>query len=127
MWAMDAVSFRFIVANEDAARLFGYTREVLLLLTMYDVLAPEERGRFDATFGTRNLGGDAGEWACRWPDDSRFRVRFRHYESVLEGNLVTLAWAVKITGHLVLNAPLLPDIRGCQMSDDSRVQSSWYD
>lgn len=127
MWAVDASSFRFIVANQDAARLFGYAREALLLLNMYDVLAPEERARFDATFARRDTSGDAGEWVCRWPDDSQFRLRFRYYETVIHGNSVVLAWAVKVTGHVVVRTPVLPEIMGSEMSDDSRAQSSWYD
>ena len=123
MWAVDASSFRFIAANEDAGRLFGYSREALLLLTMYDVLAPEERQRFDVRFSAGKRCGDAGEWACRWPNGSRFRVAFRHYETIIDGNLVILAWAVKVVGHLVMIAPMLPKPDDASVSDDSRAQS----
>jgi PAS domain S-box-containing protein len=127
MWAMDATSFRFVVANQDAARLFGYSKEALLLLTIYDILMPDEWARFQTTFGPGNRNGDSGEWKCRWPDGSHFAVGFRQYETVINGNEVILAWAVKIIGHLVLAAPLFPDINGQPATSDVSRAHSCYD
>jgi PAS domain-containing protein len=105
MWAVDANSFRFVVANDDAVELYGYVKPALLLLTFFDVLAPEERERFRLRFATQPKAGDAGEWTCNWPDQRQYRLRFGFYETVIEGNLVLLAWAVRLNDHPVMRLP----------------------
>ncbi len=42
MWVYDAVTFRFLAANDTAARLHGYSRSALLSMTLHDLLLPSQ-------------------------------------------------------------------------------------
>jgi PAS domain-containing protein len=120
MWAVDAESFRFVMVNDDAAQMYGYTKTALLLLTFLDILAPEERERFKASFRALRKSGDAGDWTCSWPNRHAYRLRFRFYHSVIEGNTVLMGWAIRIFDHPVVTlAP--PLFAVCQPSQCSAL------
>lgn len=46
MWVFDALTLRFLGVNEAAVRLYGYTREEFLAMTVEDVRLPEDREAF---------------------------------------------------------------------------------
>ena len=95
-WTFGVDSFRFLDASDDAVELFGYSREELLKLDIYDIVAPEEHQRLREHLPERGETGDAGEWICARKDGSRFRmnVRFRNVE--INGNIVSFVYADRI-------------------------------
>ena len=64
---------RFEQVNEAACRMFGFTREELLGMSIFDVLAPEEAEHLAQLVGTLAAGEvNAGEWHSRRKDGTMF-------------------------------------------------------
>lgn len=96
-WTFDVDSFRFLDASDDAVELFGYSREELLKMDIYDVVAPEEHQRLRDHIPERGDIGDAGEWICARKDGSRFRMNVRFRNVDINGNIVSFVYADRIS------------------------------
>src|SRR5882672_4009761 len=46
MWVFDAETLRFLAANETAMRLYGYSRQEFLSMTVEDICRAEDREAF---------------------------------------------------------------------------------
>ncbi|MGB2629263.1 MAG: PAS domain S-box protein [Candidatus Acidiferrum sp.] len=59
--------------NEAACQMFGWTRDELLGMSIFDVLAPEEAGRLAELSNTLTTGEvNSGEWLSRRKDGTKF-------------------------------------------------------
>jgi PAS domain S-box-containing protein len=98
-WTFDVDSYRFLDASDDAVELFGYSREELLKMDIYDVVAPEEHQRLRDHLPERGETGDAGEWICARKDGSRFRMNVRFHNVEINGNTVSFVYADRVQEH----------------------------
>jgi PAS domain-containing protein len=63
MWVHDKASFRFLAANDALIDLLGYSREVLLGMTLFQVVVEEQHGDPAAISGSEGRV-DAGLRGC---------------------------------------------------------------
>lgn len=96
-WTFDVDSFRVLDASDAAVELFGYSREELLKMDIYDVVAPEEHERLRQHLPERGETGDAGKWICARKDGSRFQMNVRFKNVQIDGNTVSFVYADRVS------------------------------
>jgi PAS domain S-box-containing protein len=47
MWSLDLDTLRYLSASDATLELLGYSREELLNMTIFDIIAPEDRERLE--------------------------------------------------------------------------------
>jgi PAS domain S-box-containing protein len=95
-WTFDIDSYRFLDASDATIELFGYGREELLKLDIYDIVAPEEHERLRQHLPERGETGTAGEWICARKDGSRFTMNVRFKNVEINGNIVSFVYADRV-------------------------------
>jgi PAS domain S-box-containing protein len=104
MWMVDANTFRIIVANAAAVRLFGYPEAELLTKTPMDIVVPASAERLREAFARRPFAGYGGEWTLLHPDGTPYRIEVRFHYIDDAGGRRQFTFADAIYGH-----PTLPD------------------
>ena len=99
MWMVDAQSHRITMANRAAEKLFGYSADELMSMTIYDIVAPEEADKLRENFEKRGFAGSGGMWTLCLPNGTRYRVRTRYHYVEREDAKLQFTFADEIHGH----------------------------
>jgi PAS domain S-box-containing protein len=91
LWLFDPQWLNFIAVNDAAVRQYGYAEDEFLRLTVPDLLAPEDIGRFLRSFEPQSKqAAQADRWrhVCRdgkpiWVDSRMERLEYRGHPVIL--------------------------------------------
>ena len=123
MWVIDTKQHRFVTVTPEAEALFGCSRERLLSMSIFDILAPEERERLRNELPTRPVHGDGGVWTGLLPSGERFQfhTKFRYLDKERTRQFTA---AVQVWGRpdmVALDTQHRTRIRGILREGDIRV------
>ena len=96
MWSLDLDTYQYLSASDAFLDLLGYSREELLKMTIFDVIAPEERTRLEGHLPVRPSIGDVGEWIFKRKDGTRVAVHIRFHDVEVGAHRVSFRYAVKV-------------------------------
>jgi PAS domain S-box-containing protein len=96
MWSLDLDTYRYLSVNDGLVELLGYNREELLRMTIFDMIAPEDRERLQKHLPERPSTGDVGEWILRRKNGSRVAVHIRFHDVELGAHRVSFRYATKV-------------------------------
>ena len=96
MWSLDLDTYRYLSASDGLLHLLGYSREELLNMTIFDVIAPEDRKRLEGHLPVRPSSGDVGEWLFKRKDGRRVAVHIRFHDVEVGAHRVSFRYAVKV-------------------------------
>jgi PAS domain-containing protein len=104
MWMVDPATFSFASVNDAAAKLFGYSRQQLLGMSIFDVLAPEDVERLRDALLHRPFAGDGGTWTIVLSCGARARIHTRFHFTEVGGHRQQFTFVTEVYGH-----PEIPD------------------
>lgn len=96
MWSLDLDTYRYLSVSDGLVELLGYTREELLRMTIFDVIAPEDCERLQKHLPVRPTTGDVGEWLFKRKDGSRVAVHIRFHDVEVGAHRVSFRYATKV-------------------------------
>jgi PAS domain S-box-containing protein len=91
MFVCDRESMKFLVVNEAAIRMYGFSREEFLELTLLDIRPPEFISRFKDSFAATDalesfgLASPTGDWKHRKKDGTVFDVEIYCSRTTFQG------------------------------------------
>ncbi len=88
---------KIIEANEAAQKAFGYTRDEMLSLTVYDLIPPENRPELKKRFSAEAFRGETVETVNRRKDGSIFHSAVRQQRLTLDGRRVIVGFGSDLT------------------------------
>ncbi|MFH1599265.1 MAG: EAL domain-containing protein [Pseudomonadota bacterium] len=99
IWVYDADDARFVAVNDAMVANYGYSREELQGMTIYDIRDPDEAARL-GTFltGRTDQAGNAGVWRHRRKDGSVLWAEITGHPIELDGRTCRMVIAHDITG-----------------------------
>ncbi len=98
MWVYEHETLGFLAVNDAAVEHYGYTREQFLTMTLYDILAPEDREMLSAMAETLRHSADAKRtWRHRKADGTPIDVAVYRRNLPFEGHAASLVAAVDLT------------------------------
>ena len=99
IWVYDADDARFVAVNDAMVANYGYSREELQGMTIYDIRDPDEAARL-GTFlaGRTDQAGNAGIWRHRRKDGSVLWAEITGHPIELDGRTCRMVIAHDITG-----------------------------
>jgi len=99
MWIYDLETLRFLELNAATERVYGYTREEMLGMTLLDIRPPEEYARLRAVLKNWKLqGGDlSGVWRHVRRDGAILFVVVNAHRHEMEGRTAVLVQAQDVT------------------------------
>lgn len=109
MWVFDPGTLAFLAVNEAAIRLYGYSREEFLAMTIKDIRPPEDVPRLLERLyvlqGEKNRS--AGMWRHRGKDGSLFDVEIDSSSIVLGAKPARLVLVTDVSDKKLLESQLL--------------------
>jgi len=99
MWVFHDETKRFLHVNEAAIKRYGYSAQQFVEKTIFDLCAPEERGRLARWFESRsrNMGGTTGYWRHQTADGELLWVEIFRQNIVFGGQASCLTTATDVT------------------------------
>ena len=108
IWVYDAANFRFVAVNEAMVANYGYSREELEGMTIFDIRDPDESQRLrDYLPGHAGLSGSAGVWRHRRKDGSLIWAEVTGHPIELNGKTCRMVIAHDITDQRTTQERLL--------------------
>ncbi|WP_229668402.1 EAL domain-containing protein [Arenimonas soli] len=99
IWVYDADDFRFVAVNDAMVANYGYSREELRDMTIFDIRAPDEAARLESFLGEQGgRSGHAGVWRHRRKDGSFLWADITFHPVELDGRTCRMVIAHDITG-----------------------------
>src|ERR1700674_4793434 len=101
-WAFDRETLRFLAVNEQAIRVYGWSREEFLAMTILDIRPPEdvEAVRRDLALPASDTSGCRGVWRCHTRAGAVLGVEVQSADVHLGGRPARLVTARDVTGGL---------------------------
>ena len=96
LWSLDLDTYRYLSVSDAGVELLGYSREELLNMTIFDIIAPEDRERLEKHLPVRPSSGDVGEWIFKRKNGSRVGVTIRFQDAEIGGHRVSFRYATRI-------------------------------
>jgi PAS domain S-box-containing protein len=97
LWVHDAETLRILMVNEAAIRVYGYTGDEFLTMTVADILAPNDVPRLgDKVAGHAGATSLDGEWRHRRKDGLIIDVEVSSSSVVLDGKPACIVLAVDV-------------------------------
>jgi len=97
-WVYDLPERRFVAVNDAMVANYGYSREELLGMSIFDIRDPDEVGRLQSFLEERgSQSGDAGIWRHRRKDGSLIWVNITGHPLELDGKACRMVIAHDIT------------------------------
>lgn len=108
IWVYDAGNSRFVAVNDAMVATYGYSREELQDMTIFDIRDPDEAARL-GTFlaGRTDQSGSAGVWRHRRKDGSVLWAEITGHPIELDGRTCRMVIAHDITGQREVQERLL--------------------
>ncbi|WP_460454154.1 two-component system response regulator [Arenimonas aestuarii] len=107
-WVYDATSFNFVAVNDAMVSSYGYGRDELEDMTIFDIRDPEEADRLrDYLSRNGSLAGNAGVWRHRRKDGSLVWAEVTGHPVELNGKTCRMVIAHDITGQRAAQERLL--------------------
>jgi diguanylate cyclase (GGDEF)-like protein/PAS domain S-box-containing protein len=99
MWVYDLETLRFLAVNPAATRLYGYSQEEFLEMTIHDIRPPEEIPALLKDLASNPLGHRMGSstWTHRKRDGTVMEVEVASQPLVFEGRQARIVLAHDIT------------------------------
>ncbi len=107
MWIWDAETFGFLVANDAASRLYGYSREEFTRMRLEALLPESDRPGFHERLRTAISGRFSGERTHQTKGGAAVRVEIAAQKVMLGGRACMLTAARDVTERRNLEAQLL--------------------
>ncbi|WP_176693213.1 EAL domain-containing protein [Arenimonas terrae] len=97
-WAYDRETMRFVAVNDAMVANYGYSRDELLSMSVFDIREPQEGERLkDFMAGREGATGPAGIWPHIRKDGSRLWVEISSHNLVLDGRECRMVIAKDVT------------------------------
>jgi PAS domain S-box-containing protein len=96
LWSLDLDTYRYLSVSDAGLELLGYSREELLKMAIFDIIAPEDRERLEKHLPVRPSSGDVGEWIFKRKNGSRVGVTIRFQDTEIGGHRVSFRYATRI-------------------------------
>ncbi len=107
MWIYDCQTLRFIAVNEAAVRIYGFSREEFLGMTLLDIRPPEEApSLLNVVSGQRNGLSNPGIWRHRRKDGSLLYAEVKAFGFGENGRKRELVLAHDVTQRHLLEEAL---------------------
>jgi diguanylate cyclase (GGDEF)-like protein/PAS domain S-box-containing protein len=99
MWVYDTETLRFLAVNAAATKLYGYSRDEFLEMTIHDIRPPEEIPALLEDLASNPLGHRMGSstWTHRKRDGTVMEVEVASQALVFEGRAARIVLAHDIT------------------------------
>lgn len=99
IWVYDADDNRFIAVNDAMVANYGYSRDELQDMTIFDIRDPDEAARLETFLaGQAGQSGSAGIWRHRRKDGSALWAEITGHPIELDGRTCRMVIAHDITG-----------------------------
>ncbi|HEY9144082.1 MAG TPA: EAL domain-containing protein [Arenimonas sp.] len=99
IWVYDADDNRFVAVNDAMVANYGYSRDELQHMTIFDIRDPDEASRLKGFLGERaDQSGSAGIWRHRRKDGSALWAEITGHPIELDGRTCRMVIAHDITG-----------------------------
>ena len=99
MWVFDRETRRFLIVNDAAVNLYGWSREELLLMQLSDVRPPNERAAFEASYAAAKSAPTYGRVGRHWRKNGELiEVHLEITQLTLRGRELGLTVATNVTG-----------------------------
>ena len=86
LWVFDRTTLAFLAVNDSAVRIYGYSREEFLAMTILDIQPREDiRSRHNAELGPREANGELERWQHRTKDGVLMNVELTARPLIFEG------------------------------------------
>jgi PAS domain S-box-containing protein len=96
LWSLDLDTYRYLSVSDAAIELLGYSREELLNMTIFDLIAPQDRERLQKHLPVRPSSGDVGEWILKRKNGTRVGVTIRFQDVEIGCQRVSFRYATRI-------------------------------
>ena len=106
MWIFDRTTLAFLAVNESALRIYGYTREDFLAMTILDIRPQEDvRAVLNAALRPHEANGELERWRHRRKDGVVMNVELSARPLVFEGRPAELIAVCGVEPSAVLQKP----------------------
>lgn len=100
VWLVDTDTGMFLDVNPSALEVFGYSREEILRLSIFDIIDPGERLRFSSAWVTWiEKWGDGGTWGVRMKNGTRFSMTLRFHATHFGNGLAFVLFPTSLEQH----------------------------
>jgi diguanylate cyclase (GGDEF)-like protein/PAS domain S-box-containing protein len=101
MWMYDVETLRFLEVNDVACKIYGYSHDEFLALTLRDIRPTEDIPKVDASARMMPAGAfNAGIWRHRKKDGSVISVEILSHEIQYEGRRARFVCPIDVTERL---------------------------
>src|SRR5579863_9164667 len=98
-WVVDRETLKILVVNDAAVRLYGWSREEFLAMTLRDLRPPEEHATFDAVYAARKESAKYSRVARHWKKSGEvIEVDLEIGAFTWQGREVSIANITEVTG-----------------------------
>ena len=105
MWIFSPSTSRFLSVNDAALKVYGYTREEFLMMTLFDIRTVEERPRLEREL--RNLTSEKQVWQHSRKNGEVFDVEISSHDVLFGGSPARFVMAKDITEQEKVNRDLV--------------------
>lgn len=107
MWIYDRQSYRFLEVNEAAIKIYGYSKEEFLNMTIMDIRSKEEASKLTkAIRGFTSIFTEAGTWEHIKKDGAIIYVNIQTYAVNYRGHSAKIVTIWDITNSYIANKML---------------------
>lgn len=107
MWIYDPQTATFLSVNDAAVRMYGYSRDEFLSMTLYDIRPPEERDRLHHALNDLSNHREGEVWRHMRKDGSTFFVDLTSHDVTFRGQPARFVLTLDITERENLNRELV--------------------
>jgi PAS domain S-box-containing protein len=107
MWVYDVETLRFIGVNDMAVRLYGYSRDEFLAMTISDIRPSEEARALRDRLALTGPADQSGVWKHRKKDGTSIDVELSSHTLLLDGRPARVVLANDVTARIASQRALV--------------------